>query len=165
MRVPVAFACLLACAPVRAQVVFNPYAPPLPPVEVSVRFEPDSPADRYRVTIEDKSCTTPCALQLRPGAAPLRIDGGTRRDDTLIDLPMRPATVRLSFASRANYLSGALALILGTAATGSGVYFAAGADWNNHLPVGIVAAALGATGFIVGIVDLARAGHIRAQVN
>ena len=132
---------------------------------MTVRFEPDSAQDRYRVAIENRACTTPCELQLRPGSAPLRIDGGARRDDTIIDLPARPSTVRLTWASRVNYLSGSLALLFGTAAAGSGVYFAAGADWNGHLPAGIVTAALGATGFIVGIVDLALAGRIRAQVN
>ena len=45
------------------------YAPPpyvpAAPLEVSFRARAD---DRYRVTVDDQSCTTPCAIKLRPGA-------------------------------------------------------------------------------------------------
>ncbi len=141
------------------------YTPPLLNNEQPVRFASENPDDHFRITIGQKSCTTPCALALRPGSAPLKLDAGWHSNDTIVDLPPRASTVRVSFASRLNYISGALALVAGVAATSVGLYFAAGADWDGHIPTGVVASALGVTGIIVGIVDLVRAGKIRASID
>jgi hypothetical protein len=145
-----------------ASAQYNPYYPP--PLEQPVQFKSENPADHFRVTISQKACTTPCSLALRSGSAAIKLDAGWHNDQAVVDLPPRASTVRISFASRANYLSGSLALVAGAAATAVGLYFAAGQDWDGHIPTGVVAAALGVTGIIVGIVDLARAGKIRASV-
>jgi hypothetical protein len=148
-----------------AQAQYNPYYTPAPiNNEQLVHFASDNADDHFRVTIGPKSCTTPCALALRSGSAPLKLDAGWRSDQTVVDLPPRASTVRVSFASRANYISGALALVAGVAATSVGLWFAAGQDWDGHIPTGVVASALGVTGIIVGIIDLARAGKMRASI-
>ena len=148
-----------------ASAQYSPYyTPPLLNNEQPVHFASENPDDHFRVTISQKACTTPCSLALRAGSAALKLDAGWRSDETIVDLPPRASTVRVSFASRGNYLSGSLALIAGVAATSVGLFFAAGQDWDGHIPTGVVAAVLGVTGIIIGIVDLARAGRIRAAV-
>jgi hypothetical protein len=154
---------------------YSPYAAPPPQQqpagyvpygvsEVPVKFQPDGDG-RYHVTIEERSCTTPCTLSLRPGSAPLHIDGGARRDETIIDLPARPARVELSYSSKGGYIAGPIALALGLAATGVGLDFAIDGKFDGNVPVGVVTAIVGVGAAVVGIVALARAGKIHAHVS
>ena len=142
-----------------------PPPPPPPAVHVPVRFEPrDHSDDRYRITADGKSCTTPCTLELPAGALHVQADAGGRSLAAPLEVPTTPAVVAVSHRSRLHYAVGGALLGVGVVDAALGFWFALGNSFDGHEAVGGVNIALGGVAAIVGIVELALTNRARLEV-
>ena len=144
---------------------YKPVAPPAPPPHVPVRFEPrERSDDRYRITADGKSCTTPCTLDLPAGELRVQADAGGRSLGAPLHVPGTPAVVEVSHRSRGHLILGGALLVVGVADIALGGWFAGGSSFDGHEAVGGVAIGLGAVAAIVGIVNLAITSRARLQL-
>jgi hypothetical protein len=144
---------------------YTPVVPRGPAPHVPVRFVAhDHADDRYRVSADGKSCTTPCTLELPSGEVHVSADSGSRSFAAPLAVPGVASTVEVSHRSRGHYAAGGALLAVGLADIGLGFWFAVGNGFDGHEAIGGVNIALGGVAAIVGIVELAIAGRARLEL-
>jgi hypothetical protein len=144
---------------------YAPVLPAAPAPHVPVRFVArDHADDRYRISADGKSCTTPCTLELPSGELRVQADSGGRSLAAPLAVPGVASNVEVSHRSRGHYAVGGALLAVGLADMGLGFWFALGNGFDGHEAVGGVNIALGGIGAIIGIVDLAIAGRAQLEL-
>jgi len=141
------------------------YTPYVLTPRVPVRFVArDHADDRYRISADGKSCTTPCTLELPATDVHVEADSGRRALAAPLRVPYVASTVEVSHRSRAHYAVGGALVAVGVADVALGFWFAFGNGFDGHEAVGGVNVALGGVAAIIGIVELALVGRARFDV-
>jgi hypothetical protein len=91
------------------------------PPTVPVTFLGRDPRIPYRLLVEGRSCTLPCALDVPPGPAHLLVAHPFGQMDEDIVLPPRPSLVTIDPANRINAVGGGIGLAFGTIFLGAGL--------------------------------------------
>jgi hypothetical protein len=120
--------------------------------------------DRYRISADGKSCTTPCTLELPALATRVQADSGERSYRGDVEVPYTPSTFAVSHRSRAHYAVGGALLAVGATGIALGFWYALANTFDGHEATGGVTIGLGAGAAVVGILDLALAGRARFEL-